>query len=177
MNKMKLLIAFVLIYTMMLDLNAMENKREGTDALSYEEFKRLESESLKFITRSYGNFIQRNAYCSWKCHEAIKKHRICVAQLALRTDMPNLKKLDYVIGDDLWKDRKKIITALIEEEQHHPDAINDFFITPLRQSVTYNDKSFTKYLLQKGATVTPEVLEKAFSREMLSLLQGAKGYE
>lgn len=116
----------------------------------------------------------------WQYHDVQKVftahelHNINVAQLALKSQISNREKLNYITGDAQWKLRKNIIRTMIGSEKIKPSTIIYQNTNPLMESVNFNDTFFTKYLLQNGATVTPEILKKASSQEMMSLLQEYK---
>jgi hypothetical protein len=170
MKTMQFFTALLLIYTTITTLNGMENKEKDTNLLPRQEFHRLKNESLRLIAQRYGNVQQSQPFDYYNRLKAFKTHRIYVTRLALRTDMSNYDKLQQVWGDEHWETRKKIITTIIEEEQTHPDTIKQLKCTPLEECIEYCDVPFAAYLLQKGATVPSEILEKASSQEMSSLL-------
>lgn len=87
------------------------------------------------------------------------------------TALSNQKKLKYVFPDEYWWFRKEIIIDMIENEHIKPDTIHYICTTPLQESVFYKDLAFTKYLLEKGSTVTKEVKNEETSQEITDLLE------
>ncbi len=88
--------------------------------------------------------------------------RYWLANNALEDEsMPDAKKLNNLIGDSFYDARKKIIQRMIDHQHIDPNTIvyhDDE--TPLYESVLFDDISFTKYLLEKGAKPDKKILKR-----------------
>ena len=67
-------------------------------------------------------------------------------------------KLDHLIGDRFYGERKKIIEDMIDRGIDPNNIVYQHYDNPLYESVLFKDVSFTEYLLQKGARPDTQTL-------------------
>jgi hypothetical protein len=67
--------------------------------------------------------------------------------------MSDIQKLNYLIGDSFFEQRKKIIIHMVDDKKVIPSKIVYQDKNPLEEATLFKDVSFKAYLLEKGAKV------------------------
>ena len=90
-------------------------------------------------------------FFDWKRHEFAK---IALTSGELMTDA---QKLNYLMGDSFYSERKGIIIHMIENKKIAPNEIVYQSKNPLKEAVLFKDDFFKAYLLEKGAKFDEEI--------------------
>ena len=90
-------------------------------------------------------------FFDWKREEFAK---IVLTSGELMTDT---QKLNYLMGDDYYLERKKIIKHMIDNKKVTPNEIVYQGKNPLKEAALFKDNSFKAYLLEKGAKFDEEI--------------------
>jgi len=89
-------------------------------------------------------------------------HEVAKIVLTAGNEMCDLEKLEYLIGDSYYKNRKEIICNIINNikaKNFDPCTICYQDTNPLEESIFHKDIAFTKYLLRAGAKPNKKVKE------------------
>src|SRR5436190_2877080 len=90
-------------------------------------------------------------------------HEVAKIVLAAGNEMCDLEKLEYLIGDSYYINRKKIICNIINNikaENFDPCTICYNRNNPLLESIVQKDIEFTTYLLRSGAKPNKEAIQE-----------------
>ena len=90
-------------------------------------------------------------FFDWKRQEFAK---IALTSGELMTDA---QKLNYLMGDSFYSERKGIIIHMIENKKIAPNEIVYQSKNPLKEAVLFKDDFFKAYLLEKGTKCDEEI--------------------
>lgn len=88
-----------------------------------------------------------------------RRRRLAVIARSSGELMTDTEKLDHLLGDSFFEERKKIIITMVDEKKINPNQILYQERNPLSEAVMHKNIDFTKYLLEKGATPNKETIE------------------
>ena len=101
------------------------------------------------------------------------RHRLAGIVVEAGSLMTDVEKLNHLIGDSLYPERKEIIQSMIDTQHIDPNAIvYQVHANPLYESVMQQDVPFTQYLLGKNATPNKKTLKRMNNNpEFMALLK------
>lgn len=105
-----------------------------------------------YIDRSGGESDMQNLRI-WRSDE--------IAKVVLNSGelMTDTEKLNHLVGDSFFLQRKEIIKNMIDEKKISPNTIVYQGKNPQYEAVLFKDTEFLKYLLEKGAKSDNETIK------------------
>lgn len=164
MEKLIIIVSFIffamLIHPMEAPKKHMATPRHTTPKYK-EQLIQAKEDLTKDLAKINSKTFEEQADRYFCIKYAYKTYYDKIAKIANNANnMSKEEKLNCLIGNDRYQQRKALIISMITQDQIDPNTIIYQDKTPLDESIELNDIGFTRYLLRNGATPNALIIKK-----------------